>query len=235
MRVVVTGGLVACALGALGCGPAFQTRLPDVAIVPSRMVVLPPMVRELELDASDERTELAEADDAVRDSVDGEIHRQANLRGAHVFAPTDFDGQDPSVRLLYARFWRWTAAASMEIAAQKTGHRDFGLRSVGDWHFGGKLGPLADALRADTALAVVVHDTHETAGRAILNGMAHSYTFWKQIGVACLVSLHDGRMIWCDVRVDAWGDLKNPAVAGAAIRELLASLDAPPPPAAGAK
>jgi hypothetical protein len=183
----------------------------------------------------DERTELDEADDAVRDNVDGEIHRQASLRGARLFAPTDFEGQDPSVRLLYARLWRWTAAASMEIAAQKTGHRDFGRHSVGDWRFGGNLGPLADALQADTALAVVVHDTHETAGRAILNGMAHRYTFWKQIGVACLVSLHDGRMIWCDVRVDAWGDLKTPAVAGAAIRELLASLDAPPPPAAGAK
>jgi hypothetical protein len=235
MGIAAAGSLLACAVGALGCGPAFQTRLPDVAIVNARMVVLPPMVRELELDAGDESTQQDEATDVVRDNVVGEVQRQASLRGARVFAPNDFDGQDPSVRLLYARLWRWTATASLEIAAQKTGHRDFGLHSVGDWRFGGKLAPLADALQADTALTVVIHDTHETVGHALLNGMAHRYTFYKQIGVACLVSLRDGRMIWCDARVDAWGNLAKPEVAGAAIRELLAGLDAPPPAAAGAK
>jgi hypothetical protein len=133
----------------------------------------------------------------------------------------------------------WTAAilpsgcctpASLEIAAQKDGHRDFGRHSVGDWRFHGDLAPLADALQADTALTVLVRDTQLSAGRAMMGGV-----YWRQIGVACLLSLHDGRMLWCDAKIDAWGDLQKPAVAEAAVRQLLAGLDAPPSATASAK
>lgn len=56
----------------------------------------------------------------------------------------------------------------------------------------------------------------------------------RGISVACLVSLFDGRMIWCNVRVDAWDDLRVPANARTAIYELLSGLD-PAPQAPGKK
>lgn len=229
MRSDVAGVLV-CALGALGCGPSFQNRLPDVFITPARMVVLPVIVKELELDTSEETTLQHDPSDVVRDNIEAAVGAETSARGAHPFAPKVMDGHDPSLRLLYARLWRWTETASIEIAAQKDGHRDFGRHSVGDWRFRGDLGPLGDALQADAALTVLIRDTQLSAGRAMMGSV-----YWRQIGAACLVSLHDGRMIWCDSKVDAWGNLQTPAVAQAAVRELLAGLDASPPGTAGAK
>jgi len=225
-RTVVVGVLVAS-----GCGPAFQARLPDTAIASSRMEILPPVVREQELDTLDERTYLGEAKSLVSDNVKAEVDRQAQYRGARVFRPGDYGAMDPALRSLYNRLWRWTTTASMEIAAQKTGRYDFGRHSVGDWRFQGELAPLRAAWQRDTALAVVIHDTHESTGRIVLSGMAGISTHWKQIGVACLVSLVDGRMIWCNVRVDAWPDLRDGAHAQTAIYDLFSGLDAAPKPA----
>jgi hypothetical protein len=230
MRGGVVGVLV-CALGALGCSPAFQSRLPDVVVTPARMVVLPVLVKELELDASEETTLQSDPSAIVRSNIEAAVGAQTAARGAHAFSPNAMDGRDPAVRLLYARLWRWTETASIEIAAQKDGHRDFGRHSVGDWRFRGDLGPLADALQADTALTVLVRDTHQSTARAMMGGGI----YWAQIGAACLISLHDGRMLWCDAKIDAWGDLQKPAVADAAIRQLLAGLDASPPAVAAAK
>src|SRR5580698_5417022 len=223
MRVGV--GLWILALGTIGCGPTFQNRVPEVAIVPSRMIVLPVLVRVYELDANDDRTVQGDATDVVRSNIEEAVRAQASLRRLRVFSPNDLKGQDESVRLLFARLWRWTESASIEIAAQKTGHRNFGLHSVGDWRFRPSPAALSEALAADTALTVMISDTHLTVG----------YASWKQIGVACLLDLHDGRMIWCDALVDAWRSLKNPAIAQEAVHELLAGLDAPPPPTASTK
>ena len=88
----------------------------------------------------------------------------------------------------------------------------------------------ADAAHALLAFWKSIADTQLSAGRAMMGSV-----YWRQIGAACLVSLHDGRMIWCDSKVDAWGNLQTPAVARAAVRELLAGLDASPPGTAGAK
>jgi hypothetical protein len=222
-------GVLVCALGALGCSPAFQNRLPDVVVTPARMVVLPVLVKELELDASEETTVQSDPSAIVRSNIEAAVGAQTAARGAHAFSPHAMDGRDPSLRLLYARLWRWTETASLEIAAQKDGHRDFGRHSVGDWRFHGDLGPLADALQADTALTVLIRETKQSAARAMMGGI-----YWRQIGAACLISLHDGRMLWCAAKVDAWGDLQTPAVADAAVREL-AGLDAPPAATASAK
>jgi hypothetical protein len=190
------------------------------------MVAMPVTVLAFELDASDERTLEEEATDAMRSNVDDAVRAEAAARGIR-FVTRELDGQDQATKSLYGRLWRWSAKASLEIAAQATGHRDFGRHSVGDWRFPGNLVPLAAALQADTALSVFVRDTSETTGRRILSGLAGMYTYWKKIGVACLVSLHDGRMVWCETKVDAWFDLKDPNVASDAIGDLLAGLGGP--------
>lgn len=224
----LTGAFVVLSLAASGCGPDFQTRLPNAVIVPSRMEILPPQVREQEIDTADERSNLAEAKDVVGDNVKAELDRQAQYRRATVFRPRDYGAMDPALRPIYNELWRWAGIASLEIAAQETGHRNFGLHSVGDWQFRGDLAPLRAAWQTDTALMVTVHDTHESTGRVILSGLAGVRSYWKQIGVACLVSLFDGRMIWCNVRADAWHDLRVPANARTAIYELLSGLDPAP-------
>lgn len=216
---------IVLALGAVGCA-SFQKRVPDAPMAPARMVVMPATVLAFELDAFDERTLQEEATDAMRSNVDDAVRAEAAARGIR-FVTRELDNQDQATKLLYAHLWRWTARVSLEIAAQATGRRDFGRHSVGDWRFPGNVAPLAAALQADTALSVFVRDTSETTGRRLMGGVAGVYTYWKKIGVACLVSLHDGRMVWCETKVDAWFDLKDPKVAAIAIGELLAGLDGP--------
>jgi hypothetical protein len=205
---------VALLVGALGCAAPFQRRLPDVAIAPSRMVVLPVIVKEFDLDFNGDRQMDAETNDAARDNVAAAVGDQTKARGAHLFVPKAFDGHDPLVRQLYADLWRWMENASVEIAAQKAGRRDFGRHSVGDWRFHRDLAPLGDALQADTALTLLIRETKDHGN-------------WRGISAACVVSLRDSRMIWCHDEDDPWGNLKDPAVAQAAVRDLLTGLDAP--------
>lgn len=228
----LAGAFIVGVLAASGCGPAFQTRLPNAAIVQSRIEILPPRVSEQEVDLADERTNMAEAKDLVADNVKAEIARQAKYRGARLFRSSDYGAMDPAVRPIYDRLWRWAAIASFTIAAQKTGRHDFGMHSVGDWQFPGNLAPLRAALQMDTAMMVVVHDMHESTGRVVLTHMFGIYSYWKQVGVACLVSLLNGRMIWCNVRVDAWPDLRVPVNAQKAVYDLFSGLDPEPQSAA---
>ncbi len=205
---------VALLVGALGCAAPFQRRLPDVVIAPGRMVVLPVIVKEFDLDFNGDRQMDAETNDAARDNVAAAVRDQTKARGARLFVPGAFDGHDPSVRQLYADLWRWMENVSVEIAAQRAGRRDFGRHSVGDWRFHRDLAPLGDALDADTALTLLIRETKD-------------HGKWRGISAACVVSLRDGRMIWCHDEDDPWGNLKDPAVAQAAVRDLLTGLDAP--------
>jgi hypothetical protein len=220
------GGFIASwgIICSLGCRPPFQNRVADVSIAPTRMVVLPAVVKTYELDASDDRTE--HRDESVHANIDAAVRAHAAAHGIRALT-RELDDQDQPAKLLYARLWRWIPKASLEIAAQQTGRADFGLHSVGDWQFPGNLSSLSGALQADAALTVFVKDTQETTGRTVAMAFVGGHTYWKKVGVACLVSLHDGRMIWCDSRVDAWSDLKVPGVATAAVGELLAGLSAP--------
>jgi len=224
MRKAVVG-FVAIVISFLGCGgPSFQTRVPDASITPTRMLVLPVIVKTYELDASDDRTE--HRDEIIQSNIDAAVRAEATSHSIRVFA-RELDSQDLTVKSLYARLWRWIPRATTEIAAQQRERQDFGRHSVGDWQFPGNLAPLGDALQADTALAVFVSDTGETACRRFVEGMTRSYTSWKRLGAACVISLRDGRMIGCYSRVDAWGNLKNPGVAAAAVGEMFDGLFAP--------
>ena len=139
------------------------------------MVVLPVIVKEFDLDPQRRpRGWQAETTDAVRDNVAAALREQMGARGARPFVPQAFDGHDPSVRQLYADLWRWMENASVEIAAQRAGRRDLGRHSVGDWRFHRDLAPLGDALDADTALTLLIHETKDHGN-------------WRGISAACVV------------------------------------------------
>jgi hypothetical protein len=215
-------GFVVAVISCFGCGgPSFQTRVPDAAITPTRMIVLPAVVKTYELDATDSRAE--HRDENLDSNIAAAVRTQATGRGLRLFT-RELDAQELAVKSLYARLWRWIPKASMEIAAQQTGRRDSGRHSVGDWRFPGDLSPLGAALQADTALTVFVSDTRETTGRSVALALGGGSTYWKRVGVACVISLRDGRPLACDSRVDAWGDLNNPGVATAAVSELFDGL-----------
>lgn len=206
---------LALVIGAIGCAAPFQSRLSEVAIAPNRLVVLPVVVKERYLDFNGDRQMDTEANDAARDNVSAALREQALARGAHVFVPTAFDGHPPSVRQLYGELWRWMENASVEIAAQKAGRRDFGRHSVGDWRFERDLAPLADALQSDMALSLLIRETKDLGD-------------WHGVSAACVVSLRNGQMIWCHTEDSPWPNLKDSIAAKAAVQKLLTGIDTSP-------
>ena len=62
----------------------------------------------------------------------------------------------------------------------------------------------------------------------LLNVVTATQEYYLQVGVACLVDLGTGRMVWCNAKFDAWGDLSVPANAKKAVAELLTDLYYPP-------
>ncbi len=201
-------------VSSLGCAAPFEMRAPDVMIAPSRLSVFPVIVKERYLDFNADSQIDAEANDGARDNVAAAVRDQTTARGAHLLVPKAFEGHDPSLRQLYVDLWRWMENASVEIAAQRAGRRDFGRHSVRDWKFHRDLASLIDPLQADMALSLLIRETKDHGN-------------WRGVSAACVVSLRDSRMIWCHAEDDPWGNLRDPAVAQAAVRDLLRGLDAP--------
>jgi hypothetical protein len=129
---------------------------------------------------------------------------------------------------LFVSLIRWGAVASMEIAAQMRGRANFRMYSVGDWQAKRDYAPLRQAIGADYALFVQLRDIWDTTGAAVAKLFAGMHSYFRQVGVACVVSLIDGRMIWCYAESDGWGDLRTAPAAQALVRRLLADLWSPP-------
>ncbi|HLK89059.1 MAG TPA: hypothetical protein VKZ18_04140 [Polyangia bacterium] len=218
-------GLAVVALALMACAPTFQTRRTDVRVALERLVVLPPFVQDVLVDAQDEPTPDLATAAATEAAVRGALRRFAVAHGARVLETPDLASYPSAAHETFNAFYRWAQRTIAGTAAQITGRHDFHLRSVADWHLEEDPAPIAATLRAETALLVVVSNTRRTFGRQ-LQGLVGAYTPWRALCAACLFSLTDGRPIWCDARADAWDELRDPVTAAAAVREILNGLDA---------
>jgi hypothetical protein len=210
--------LVGCGLLLVCCGP-LQVRMPGIAVRPNRVVVAPVATTAYELDASWNGTLQPTWGAQMVGSIVPELTKLATAAGSRVTKPEDFE----SCSELFDLFYAWGTAAVMEIAAQMHGRRDYGIRSVSGWRFVGDLAPLRGALDADFVMIMAFRETFETLGRVILNA-GRVFTYWKQVGVACLADLRDGTMVWCVAAADRWHDLRQPVGGQHAVQELLSPI-----------
>ena len=111
---------------------------------------------------------------------------------------------------LCAQFFRWGGVASLEIGLQRAEIRNYRLHSVADWGFRRDISRVREALEADYALFVVLKQTRQTTGRQVLLALGGGRTVGKQIDVACIADLRDGRMTWCAMERDDSGDSRGP-------------------------
>ena len=217
--------LRACSLflllaGATGCIPAVWNRAPDSAILPEQVTALPPLVVVYTLDSSGERVARNDAADELMLRAQREVASVMNAIGGHVTPPEQVGAcGEPCLR-----FFRWGSIASLEIAAQRLEIRNYGSNSVADWVFPGDINLVRAALGSDLALLVVLKQTRQTS----------RYTVGKQIDVACVADLRDGKMTWCSLVRDEKGDLAQREQIGAVIRRLLRPVIANARPAAAA-
>ena len=206
--------------GATGCIPAVHNRVPDSAIVPDHLTALPPQVVVYTLDSAGERAPQTDAADELGIQAQREVAAVMRAVGGRVTPPEQVAAcGEPCLR-----FFRWGSIASLEIAAQRLEIRNYGSNSVADWVFPGDINLVRAALGSDLALLVVLKQTRQTS----------RYTVGKQIDVACVADLRDGKMTWCSLVRDEKGDLAQREQIGAVIRRLLRPVIANGRPAAAA-
>jgi hypothetical protein len=210
---------LACAAIALACEPAFQGRVSDTPIATAHIAALPIGRVAYTLDTFDARVEKEEWANGMEGFMYPVLQRYVTGCGGHVMADHEFEECVPCVRLS-----KWVAQAGMEVAAHKAGRGETRRRSVADWVYTGDLGPAQKALGAKVALVIAFKDTRDAADAGAPPSGHGDAAAWKKQGVACLVDLVDGRMLWCEAREDTLRDLSTLAGARRAMEQLIAPI-----------
>lgn len=205
------------------CAANFQSRIPRHAVGAKRLVAMPVVVLAYELDAFHNITPKPQSGATAKANLGAAVYRLVSDHGGRAATLASGTSADP----LLDQFWRWGGRASFEIAQQMTGKSNFGKNSVGEWTFSGDLAGVIQRLDANQALFVVVRDIWPTAAHEEVATLALAVgyrEYWLRVAVACVADLREGRMIWCESRVDKWGALSDPDNARFAVRDLLANL-----------
>lgn len=202
---------------------SLATRVPDVSISAPRMVVMPAYVEVFELNASGETVFRPDWQAVAARNVETALERLIRANGARMFSEKDVG----ETKVRYSAFRRWTTVSMEEILDELDGRSHADHHSVGEWRFPFKLATWREALNADFALVVRFWDGFQSPDLALLNMVAPVRHTGKQTGVACVLDLRDGRVVWCDRTARGYGDLRAPADAEKAVGRLLKSLFSP--------
>ena len=204
-----------------GCAPALATRIPDVRVDAGRLAAGPPSVSIFEFGADGSLTPRPEWTADAAKNVNAAVSTRVTLNGGRTFVPEDVAHTD----VTYGDFRHWASGALQEIAGALAGTRPSPHRSVGEWRFPQSLSTWRAALGADFVLAVLFADAYEPAGRGAAAAPPASAAYRAaQTGIACAVSLADGRIVWCEVARTPFGDLRATAAAGTAVGAIVMEL-----------
>jgi hypothetical protein len=205
---------------AVGCVPALTMRAPNVQVVPSRLAVVPANVDVAEL-TFDGLVPHPQWTAAAEGNVDAVLEGVAVANGASVVDPNVLTDAEVS----YDDFLDWSERALIQISLclQEKGCPE-DRRSVAQWSFRGGLESWRPLLNADFVLVVLLRDSHESTGKAIANFFTMVQVHAQQTGIACVVRLSDGQIVWCEHRIDGYGDLREVSPAHTAVDRLVRGL-----------
>lgn len=127
--------------------------------------------------------------------------------------------QEPDRQYRYEQFIKLHHAVSEAILFHRS--RDSGFRLVTkhgklDWSLGNDAKLLQEDFHADYALFISVQDTYSSSGRALLSIVLSALYLFPvlpgsgQQGIASLVDLHDGSLVWFNRFSSQTGDLRTP-------------------------
>ena len=172
--------------------------------------------------------------DAARRLYPAAVHRLLDAK--HASTKPDFpvpDDLDPTSRL--GQIIRLNQAVSLSIAqysqpgsALATKKDPATGKPTLDWTLGPGVSALRDATGADYALFTYIRDSYASDGRVALRviGLLAGADIgggW-QIGVATLVDLRTGKVVWFDLMARQSGDLRQEDGAQATVEKLLKDL-----------
>lgn len=202
LHAILLLAILLCATAA--CAPAFARRVPDLRIPCGRIAAAPAIVSIFEFEASGNLVPRGDWTYTVARNVDAAVTARISGDVGRTFVDEDVEHTD----VTFPDFRRWTSAALQEIAGKIAGTRPSPRHAVTEWRFPQSLTTWRAALRADLVLAVLFVDAYETAAPIAATTPATTAYGAAQTGIACLVSLDDGRIVWCETAAGPLGDLR---------------------------
>lgn len=200
-----------------------QNRMSAKTVGRQRVAALPPQVVLSLLDSANHTTEITDPGGDLEGEARAHLESVMAENGDHLVTREEL----AACRMPCAELFRWGTRATFEIGLQRARIREFGRRSTGEWQFPGDIAAVHQALNADLVLFVVLKQTRETEGRrkneVVGTVLGDGYiTVGKQVDVACVADLRDGRMSWCTADRDDTTDLANPGQIAVVMRRLMA-------------
>lgn len=160
-----------------------------------------------------------------------EILTARGLAVAPDFALPPADSNDDRLRQLYLL----NQAVSISILqyARASTNPDAGLRNKHgrfDWTLGPGVSAMREATGADYALFTYIRDSYTSGGRVAMRVIGFLLLGGDigggyQVGVASLVDLRTGQVVWHNLLFDQAGDLRDPAGARETADDLLRGLN----------
>jgi hypothetical protein len=213
-----------------------KTRDPSVYIPPKRLAGFRPFVTSFLIDGKGRKVEQPERESDAEDSLDESINYRLSTKGGLYPDPAALPRLEQ-----YVSVRTWAKQALEEIVneefAQRDGRKPRHL-AVHEWSYpGGSLRSWRTILGADFLLVSLFLDGAKTTGLWVAEGI----TGWTLIpgypygeGVACVVDLEDGRIVWCDFVNTKTLEMRTRQGAQTAVDRVTASLfamspSAPPP------
>ena len=194
-------GWLAAALALLlaGCAAPLKMSSPDVYVPPQSLAVVPPVVRSFEIDADGKLVLRRDWEDESHAALEASLHYEVQSHGARYF--------DMGVLRVVNRpaFPEWVGEMLGQIAHEahqrQKGH-ETRHQAVSEWRYSHPgLDFWRTYLGADYVLASVFLDGQNTTGRSVSNFLAGGFGGWiidaRREGLACVVSLVNGRVVWC--------------------------------------
>ncbi|HTA64611.1 MAG TPA: hypothetical protein VK753_03825 [Xanthomonadaceae bacterium] len=173
--------------------------------------------------------------DAARKLYPTAVH--ALLDAKHTRARPDFivpDDLDPASRL--GQILRLNVAVALSIAQYSQPFSALATKkdpATGkpsmDWTLGPGVSELRDATGADYALFTYIRDSYTSGGRAAMRVvgallLGGDIGGGAQVGVATLVDLRTGKVVWFNMMARQTGDLRDEAGAQATVEQMLKEL-----------
>ncbi len=231
--------LVLCALAWLATAQAQVRTATDASgnkiKVDGSIVVVQPDIELYQLGAGGLLEPRKQWSDSARKLYPAAVHRLLDAK--HVGSKPDFpvpDDLDPTTRL--GQIIRLNEVVAMSIAEYTSGYDTLATKKdpvtgkpLMDWTLGPGVSELRDATGADYALFTYIRDSYATEGRVALRVVGAllgggDIGGGMQIGVATLVDLRSGKVVWFDLMVRQTGDLREEKGAQTTVEHLLKDL-----------
>lgn len=174
--------------------------------------------------------------DTARRLYPAEVRRQ--LQGKHVVVVPEYDipdDLDPASQLgQIIRLHQAVAISILQYTAPGNAlatKRDAKGRARMDWSLGPGVQTLRDATGADYALFTYLRDSYTSGGRAALRVVGFlllggDIGGGAQVGLATLVDLRTGQVVWYNLLAKQTGDLRDQEGAEKTVTQLLSKLPA---------